>query len=144
MIDYLVTGKPRKLKIALLRKAIRYASDYLRLDYNTFVDIAFTNDCSAYGYAMDVEPGEYEIEINKTHSIEDMIGTLFHEMVHIKQYVYGELESGEGTKPSKWHGEICELEYAKQPWEIEAYALDQKMLRNFKRKHKDEFATRQS
>ena len=140
MIDFLVQGKPRHLKIDLLRKALAYASNYLKLDEDTFVDITFTRDCSAYGYAMDIEPGEYEIEINSNNSVQEMIHTLFHELVHVKQYVYGELVSGEGNKPSKWKGKVCRADYADQPWEIEAYDLDKKMLRNFKRKHKDELS----
>ena len=67
-----------------------------------------------------------------------MIGTLFHELVHVRQYVRGQLISAEGDKPNIWMGKVCDAEYADQPWEKEAYDRDEKMMRNGKRKYEDE------
>lgn len=143
MIDYGISGKPRTLKKATLVKALAYASDYLGLDCDTYVDFTFTKDCgNAYGFALDVEPGEYEIEINKEYPVVDMISTIFHELVHIKQYVRGELVSAEGRKPNYWKGKVCRAKYSDQPWELEAYDLERKMLSNFRRKYKNELSGR--
>jgi hypothetical protein len=138
MIDFAVSGKPRRLKKALFVKALEYASNYLKLDCNTFVYISFEKDMDAHGYAVDIDKHDYEVEINKSYSVTNMITTLFHELVHVRQYETGDLVSAEGKKPYRWKGKVCRADYADQPWEIEAFDLEKKMLRNFKRKHKDE------
>lgn len=131
-----VTGKPRRLKAAVLNDALTYAFKYLRLEEDGWIDIVFKKDCDAHGYATHDEEEEYGVEINSTLSVYEMVGTLFHELVHIKQYATGRLVSAEGRKPNRWEGKVCRLEYAKQPWEVEAYDLERKMMRNFKRNYK--------
>jgi hypothetical protein len=47
---------------------------------------------------------------------------IFHEFVHIKQDVRKEYPIGE----------ISDIPYFDRPWEIEAYALQEEMLKRFK------------
>ena len=44
-----------------------------------------------YGYCMELEDGEYEVDIKRTLNLRTMLCTLAHEMVHVKQYELGEL-----------------------------------------------------
>ena len=69
-------------------------------------------------YNLADKPREFIIEINANQTPEEIIKTLAHEMVHVKQYVYGELNE-EGTI---WFNVLCDdLDYENQPWEIEAH-----------------------
>lgn len=69
-------------------------------------------------YNLADKPREFLIEVRANQSQEEIIKTLAHEMVHVKQYVYGELNE-EGTI---WFDVQCaDLEYDEQPWEIEAH-----------------------
>ena len=77
---------------------------------------------------------EFNIEINGTISSEDKIRTLAHEMVHIKQYAYDEL-NGEMTM---WRGKKVDADkipYAQQPWEIEAWTKGDRLYRSFMNGH---------
>ncbi len=78
-----------------------------------------------------VRPREFTIEINKGQSDEDIIRTIAHELVHVKQYVKGELK--EKHRPD-YH--MCWLEeridvglsdFYDVPWEVEARDLEDKL-----------------
>ena len=47
------------------------------------------------GTCIDTDDREYEIEVNKNQSLEDLCVTLCHEMVHVKQYAKDELHEYE-------------------------------------------------
>ena len=71
----------------------------------------------------------------KQQPLDDMIRTLAHEMVHVKQYAKNELSKqfrvarGGIRIGSKWHGEFWDPKskedgYWDAPWEIEAYGRE--------------------
>jgi|TARA_B110000483_G_C17725484_1_gene362602 hypothetical protein len=64
---------------------------------------------------------EYEMRVRKGLSKEDLITAIFHEFVHIKQDVRKEFPMFEST----------DIPYFERPWEIEAYAMQEKMLESF-------------
>ena len=77
---------------------------------------------------------EFNIEINGTISAADKIRTLAHEMVHVKQYAYDELNS----EMTMWRGKKVnpdKIPYAQQPWEIEAWTKGDKLYRSFMNGH---------
>ncbi len=69
---------------------------------------------------------EYTVRVTS----EDL-GTIFHELVHVMQYANYELEVyGEGN--AYWKGQTLEgLSYDTCPWEIEAYHIEQVLLKCF-------------
>lgn len=81
-------------------------------------------------------PKYFTITLRQKQGDDDIIKTLAHEMVHVKQYARRELVSGiliaakGGFKvASKWHGDIWkpkskECGYYDSPWEIEAYGRE--------------------
>lgn len=71
-----------------------------------------SNDTN-YGYACHLEDNEYEIDIKRTLTMRDMLTTLAHELVHVKQYVRGEMPDI-----------IDEGEYWDRPHEIEAHGRE--------------------
>ena len=58
------------------------------------------------------------------------LATLAHEMVHVKQFARGELDS----RLERWKGRNCSQEYWDQPWEVEARRLQYKMVQYFETK----------
>jgi len=67
-----------------------------------------------FGYCCDLEDNEYEIDIKRTLNMRNMLTTLAHELVHVKQYVLGELD--QGTEDG--------LQYWDRPSEIEAHGRE--------------------
>lgn len=68
--------------------------------------------------------------------------TLFHELTHVDQYCSGRLENRQTKKHVPyllWEGDRYEEshEYWKQPWEIEAYGVEECALMSFLDKNKD-------
>jgi hypothetical protein len=57
--------------------------------------------------------------------LRDFVTTIVHEMVHVKQGVRGELRELMGKQ--YWKGRVCNKEYMEQPWEKEAYRLQDKL-----------------
>lgn len=77
---------------------------------------------------------DFLIEINGSLSIEDKLRTLAHEMVHVKQYAYDELN----CEMTMWRGKKVDAEkipYAQQPWEIEAWTKGDRLYRSFMNGH---------
>ena len=69
-------------------------------------------------------PREFTIRVDSTQGLQDMLCTVAHEMVHVKQYARGELKDFSRTiKLCKWKGTTMEWEkvnYYDLPWVIEA------------------------
>jgi len=103
------------------------------------IDLEIETNLDVHGECVDEEgtrnPRWFTIRL-KRQKIEDMIKTLAHEMVHVKQHAKNELKSGivvvsrgKLKMTSKWHGEIWkpkrnEDNYFDSPWEVEAYGKE--------------------
>lgn len=133
---YIVYGKPRQFKKKDLDKAMRIATEYLKIDdADVELEIEFLSklDGEAYGYAEVGDDVDYNIQISKSKdlSLETIITTLMHEMVHIAQYIRGDLVPGVGRKHSRWKGKPVDLPYSKQPWERQAARLEKVLWKKF-------------
>jgi hypothetical protein len=121
---YEVLNQPKKLEIALLDKAVHFACEYLQLDVDLVVEFE-TLEKHQCGFC-DYDEDEVIITIAKRLSTVEIVRTLFHEMAHVKQHADGRLESG-----YKWCGKVYEADYDKLPWEIEAFDIEEKMVKAF-------------
>jgi len=82
------------------------------------------------GYNSRNQPREFLIEINPYLGARGILETLAHEMVHVKQFVYGHTNE----TLSKWLNDEIDsdkIEYWFQPWEIEAHGLETGLLTKF-------------
>jgi hypothetical protein len=85
-----------------------------KFDINPDIEISFrrlTNDRSLGGCVC-VDKGEYEIDIKRSLRLRDMLTTLAHEMVHVKQYELGQYKNED------------EFDYWDKPSEIEAHGRE--------------------
>lgn len=76
-------------------------------------------------------PRDFVIEIDRKQTEDEMLVTIAHEMVHVKQYAYRELNDQQNL----WMGEKIDsdkIPYDKQPWEIEAESAAHFLFEGFK------------
>jgi len=85
---------------------------------NLDVIINLTNIKDAEGYCHGAPGEEYEIEVQKGQSISDLMTTVFHEMVHVRQF-----ERKQKMDDS--------LPYYERPYEIEAYKLQEELWKEY-------------
>ena len=107
-----------------------------------YLDIKLTNDLmkkeKAYGYCHIIDdniskPREFMIELDASmkYSFDQILTWLAHEMVHLKQFVRKELcdyETGRVQWKTRSYGRV---HYDDQPWEKEAYRLEEKLYIEF-------------
>ena len=76
---------------------------------------------------------DYGREMDEEEHANEMFKVLGHELVHVKQYVVGDLSIK--AKGMYWKGELTKvgtmMEYFKSPWEVEAYGLERYLWMNF-------------
>lgn len=120
---YTTSNKPKHIVHSTLDQVIAFACNYLDLDIDLEVRFEKLRDFQ-YGYC-DYDEDEVLITISQYLSEADTIRTIFHELVHVKQYDDGRLEAG---SPQRWMGSEYDEDYENLPWEVEAYDLEQKMV----------------
>lgn len=122
---YDLNEAPDSLNISLVDKAmttVMQAFDFA----NSVITVDFSEDFTdgQCGFA-DYDDEEYIVYLNPDLSDEQLVRTLIHEMVHIHQYISGRLvHDGPDTY---WDGIQYDGEYHKLPWEIDAYAWEDKL-----------------
>lgn len=132
-----------KKKSAELREACEFYALQLmdpRMVRNLQIDIERTAKSDVQGECVDEDgvrnPRWFTINLRDAKDDDDVLKTLAHEMVHVKQYAKNELKSGivvparGGIRvTSRWMGENWnpkgkEDHYWDAPWEIEAYGRE--------------------
>ena len=78
------------------------------------------------GDVYDLDDRSYYIRINRQLSVDDLIKTIFHEFVHIKQHIKKEF-GGDVFAVDK----SSKVAYEDRPYEIEAFKLERKMFDNY-------------
>jgi hypothetical protein len=124
------------------RAAVFYAQNLIseKMRENISVKIKFNPKINFHGLAGIVDyndskkPRHFEIEINPCIGSHDILETLAHEMVHVKQFVYSETNES----LTRWKGSIVpeDIDYYNEPWEIEAYGMSIGLMTKFAIKEK--------
>lgn len=132
-----------KKKTQELREAAEFFANLLmdpRMVRNIQLDIERNSKLDVEGECCDEDgnrnPRWFTITLRDKKDDDDLVKTLAHEMVHVKQYAKNELAKqlrvsrGNGFRlATKWKGEPWmpkskEDEYWDSPWEIEAYGRE--------------------
>ena len=138
----------QELKDLVKRGAEFYGEVLLgkRMVKNIYLDIKLTKNLKkkegAYGYCHIVDnslarPREFMIELDASmrYKFDQILTWLAHEMVHLKQFVRGELcdyETGRVQWKSRTYGRV---HYDDQPWEKEAYRLEEELYEMFEEEY---------
>lgn len=85
-------------------------------------------------------PRDFVIRLDQSLSNYNFLRTLFHELVHLKQYAKDEMKMlSRQPHLVRWHKDYIDFtktEYWDQPWEIEAYGREEGLMVRFFEKHK--------
>jgi hypothetical protein len=67
--------------------------------------------------------------LDSSLSMEQLVQTIAHEMIHVKQIARGRLTCfiEHGELVNRWLGETLEAEYHLRPWEIEAFRKEKEL-----------------
>lgn len=129
-MTYEITDLPKKMDEELFHRAVLHSLTFLELDvdFEIIFESMERHQCGLVDYESDEEFAEVSVYLAKRLSPKEAIRTLFHEMVHVKQYVTGKLEAG---VVQKWEGIYYEDDYENLPWELEAFELEEQMMKTF-------------
>jgi len=116
-----------------VKRATEFYSQHLlpseRLRKNISLTIKFNNKLDFWAlasieeYNASKKAREFLIEIHPWIGASEILKTLAHEMVHIKQFAKGETNE----TLSKWKGlsvDSDSIDYYEHPWELEAFSLE--------------------
>ena len=96
-------------------EAISFFSDKLRLPDGILIDFTYSNKMNVKGLCWRDERQHFYIRLRTKQTKRDLLDTIAHEMVHIKQYINNEIDDSLNT----WKGQVRKDE----PWEEEAEDL---------------------
>lgn len=112
-------GKPYQKKY--VESIVNYCIDKLmpRLDGKLEITVRIKKNLGTLGNCMflddDIHPREFEIEVSSKQCLRQLLTTVAHEMVHVKQYARNEIN----------HKSVKEdTDYFDLPWEIEAHGRE--------------------
>ena len=122
-IEFRNTNKKRQRTI---EDALWFAKSYLlprhkidEIEIESWKNLPHDGDC------YDADDRSFIIRVNKDLSKEDLLTTIFHEFVHIKQHIKKEF----GGDVFGIRNE--EVAYMDRPYEIEAFRLEKEMLEEY-------------
>ena len=126
-------GKTAEQRLA--SECVRWCIKTLLPKYRSLDISVRLRDMADHGccYKLDDQIGrKFKIAIKKGLSIYELISTLCHEMVHVKQYAKGELRWCNKKNNNMWKKTVKnDIPYDDQPWEKEAYKLESKLAMEF-------------
>ena len=120
-IEFRNTNKKRQRNI---EDALWFAKSYLlprhKIDE---IEIESVKDLHADGDCYDADDRSYIIRVNKELSEQDLLTTIFHEFVHIKQHIRKEYDLF-AINDNK-------VAYLDRPYEIEAFRVQEELLEEY-------------
>lgn len=108
-----------KKKVELIYDVIAFGANTLFPDEDdVFINIQGIRKQGVYGDCMDEDDGEFTIRIDQSLSITDLITTVLHELVHVKQSLEGLEFDSDSPYFERWQ-------------EIEAHAMDKQLTEEY-------------
>ena len=83
------------------------------------------------GWCMEEDDREFIVQVERNQSLRDLVTTVVHELVHVKQYVKREMvdyyDRKTQSRKIRWKTSVYGYgtSYARQPWEKEAFKLQE-------------------
>ena len=118
----IVGGKKKERELAL--EVVNWCIKKMMPRMKTLEIVVSFENIEAYGYCMEEDTNrEFTLTIRKGLPIQELIGTIVHEMIHVKQYARKELRNVNGRTMWK-KKDHSDTPYMDSPWEKEAYKLE--------------------
>lgn len=126
----------RKVQRQLIESAMQFALyKLLPRTMSLDVDVHLNRHIDgAEGYCLSEDHKTFELEIDPRLSDKELVLTVFHEMVHVRQYFKRQLRDEAFGNVKSWLGKMyCEdtVGYRKLPWEKEAFKLQEALFKQF-------------
>lgn len=112
-------------------------SDRPRLAHNVHVTLSMSGKIGALGFCEyddeESRPRDFKIALNRNCTRADIVETVAHEMVHVWQYSTGKLRdmADGGSKYAGHKYNRDEIPYGELPWEVEAYQMEEPLIRQW-------------
>lgn len=128
-IEVLAHGNTSPEKVQLFRKTAKFYAEYLNITsfkYKVYICLApkMRQRDGNNGICSRTGDKEISIAVDSALALPQLLMTLAHEMVHVKQYVRGQYRgelSRNGKAKRIWLGKQYAVAYLKRPWEREAF-----------------------
>ena len=126
-----ITGG-RKKQRQVVEHVVKWAIKKLNLHRIRTLNLTFSIKTlkSLYGQLeqLDDKRREFSVVLDKNVDTKDLIRTVIHEMVHIKQYIRKEMDSEIVGSRMRWKSKTYpyDIKYDDMPWEKEANRLETK------------------
>ncbi len=139
MINVKINNLPKTIDRKRIKAAVSFYADKLigkRLSKNVYLTLSFgKKSLNDICWEDDnLRPREFSIGLSSLQTTDEVLLVLAHEMIHVKQYVKGELKDYI-TKPDPyWKGKPYsrkKVNYYDLPWEIEAYEKETALYEKF-------------
>jgi len=102
------------------------------------ITVEFSSDMGeTAGAVLEIDKRMFEIELSEFLGFDELIKTVCHEMVHVKQYARGEMKA-ESIGAVLWRNEEVASDpanYYEFPWEVEAYEMEVILFESFLKKY---------
>ena len=122
----------RKKQRQVVEDVVKWSIKKLNLHRIRTLNLTFSIKTlkSLYGQLeqLDDKRREFSVVLDKNVDTKDLIRTVIHEMVHIKQYIRKEMDSEIVGSRMRWKSKTYpyDIEYNDMPWEKEANKLETK------------------
>ena len=126
-----ITGG-RKKQRQVVEDVVKWSIKKLNLHRIRTLNLTFSIKTlkSLYGQLeqLDDKRREFSVVLDKNVDTKDLIRTVIHEMVHIKQYIRKEMDSEVIGQHMRWKSKMypSDIKYDDMPWEKEANRLETK------------------
>lgn len=131
---YYVTKMSKNIDLCELDRSLTFSQEYLELDSDLLLHIIFSAQTDGlFGYYEGVDEDEYQIVINNTLTRDDIVETLFHELVHVNQHLKGDFDQ----ELRLWKGKKYDCLYLDLPWEVQAFHHQDIMMEEYRNRRKD-------
>lgn len=108
-----------KAKQDLICNAIAFGSDKLfPHEDDVYINISATTKKGVCGDVLYEDDNEFTLRLNRSLSLSDLITTVLHELVHVKQYLNGMVMDTVSAYEDRWQ-------------EIEAHAMEKQLKENW-------------
>lgn len=117
-----VTKTVIEICVELFKKELKLQNSKYSLVILTDRGMSKRDGCR--GSVFQVGPKALGMVLDTAVNLENLIITIAHEMVHVKQYARGQIKHGKNLKSRTWMGQKNKSQYYDSPWEIEAYSKE--------------------
>ena len=123
----------------LVETSIEFFIKELGLDRSRYTltviqDPTLAQEENCQGLVFRIGPQDLAMVLYSRLKGQDLVETIAHEMVHVKQLARGTLNSvtSRGRTQHFWRGKkVKEMAYHRRPWEVEAFQLERLLANNF-------------